>query len=164
MDVRPALRSEIDAIARLWHDSWQEAHSEILPEGHAQFWTLATFEKVLCSDITKVHVVGPIGKPLGLSIVKDDELNQIHVNKESRGTGVAKALIDDAERRISRAGNRIAWLACGIGNSRAARFYEKCGWHLASVFTHELKTPAGSFQLDVWRFEKQLLSDEQGPS
>lgn len=160
MDVRPALRSEIDAIARLWHDSWQEAHSEILPNGQARFWTPESFDRILRSNLGNVYVIGPVGSPLGLYIIKGDELNQLHVSTEARGTGLAKVLIDDAESRIVKGEYRKAWLACGIGNARAARFYEKNGWHLESTFTHELKTPDGSYFLDVWRYEKQLMSDE----
>jgi len=39
----------------------------------------------------------------------------------------------------------IAWLACAIGNERAARFYEKCGWHRTGVVTSRLDAPSGNF-------------------
>jgi hypothetical protein len=49
-----------------------------------------------------------------------------------------------------------AWLACAIGNMRAARFYEKMGWALAGVFESVLQLPDGPFALDVWRYEKDF--------
>lgn len=53
----------------------------------------------------------------------------------------AAALIGDAEARLAERGVETAWLACAIGNHRAARFYEKS---------------AGIFPLEVWRYEKRL--------
>ena len=51
-----------------------------------------------------------------------------------------------------------AWLGCAIGNSRAARFYEKSGWHLARSVVEQLETPGGPFPLELWRYEKRLPS------
>jgi hypothetical protein len=54
------------------------------------------------------------------------------------------------------AGVWVAWLACAIGNERAARFYEKRGWMRAGNMINELETPGGRFRLKVWRYEKRL--------
>jgi ribosomal protein S18 acetylase RimI-like enzyme len=40
---------------------------------------------------------------------------------------VAAALIADAEAMLAEHGVEMAWLACAVGNNRAARFYEKSG-------------------------------------
>src|SRR5690606_19905307 len=106
--------------------------------------------------IANVRVVGQIGEPLGFHIVKGDELNQIYVREDVRGTGAAQVLINDAERTIAENGFSRAWLACGIGNERAARFYKKCGWHLERTFAYDAPTARGIYRLDVWRFEKQI--------
>ncbi|HXV64473.1 MAG TPA: GNAT family N-acetyltransferase [Vicinamibacteria bacterium] len=76
-----------------------------------------------------MRVVGPVGAPVGFCVVKGDELYQLYVSAQSRGAGVAAALIADAEARLVEDGVERAWLACAIGNERAARFYEKSGWH-----------------------------------
>ena len=78
------------------------------------------------------------------------------VAASARGTGVAQALVADAEARLAANGITTAWLACAIGNDRAARFYEKCGWHRAGVVTNFAETEVGTFALDVWRYEKRL--------
>ena len=78
------------------------------------------------------------------------------VSAEARGKGVAQALIADAEKVLAKSGIETAWLACAIGNERAARFYEKSGWRLARNFVSELGTPDGIFELEVWRYEKSL--------
>jgi RimJ/RimL family protein N-acetyltransferase len=51
---------------------------------------------------------------------------------------------------------RTAWLACAIGNDRAARFYEKHGWHHAGIMVNRLETIRGEYLLEVWRYEKSL--------
>ncbi len=43
--------------------------------------------------LANVTTVGEIGSPLGLAWIKDDELYQLYVASEARGTGVAAALI-----------------------------------------------------------------------
>ena len=103
-----------------------------------------------------LRVIGDAGEPLGFSVTKDDELYQLYVSTKARGRGVAQALIAEVESRLSEKGYATAWLACAIGNQRAARFYEKSGWHLARTFTSQLETPEGMFSLDVWRYEKEL--------
>jgi hypothetical protein len=50
----------------------------------------------------------------------------------------------------------LAWLACAVGNMRAARFYEKSGWHRAGTFVMLSETSNGPFPVDQWRFEKRL--------
>ena len=62
----------------------------------------------------------------------------------------------DAEARLSESGVETAWLACAIGNERAARFYEKCGWRRIGTMVNLLETTNGTFPLEVWRYEKSL--------
>ncbi|HEX7111578.1 MAG TPA: hypothetical protein VF216_03975, partial [Mizugakiibacter sp.] len=64
--------------------------------------------------------------------------------------------IDDAESRIAAAGFDTGWLACAIGNARAARFYEKQGWRRVGTMISRLEIPTGVFPLEVWRYEKRL--------
>jgi RimJ/RimL family protein N-acetyltransferase len=66
--------------------------------------------------------------------------------------------MEDAEARLTAAGVQTAWLACAIGNLRAARFYEKCGWTRVGTIVSRLETPEGIFPLEVWRYEKRLTT------
>jgi GNAT superfamily N-acetyltransferase len=156
MDVRAAQPKEIDQLARLWYDAWQDAHASIVPAELTRLRTLESFRQRLEADFSDLRVVGPVGAPVGLCVVKDDELYQLFVSAQSRGAGVAAALIADAEARLSAHGVETAWLACAIGNDRAARFYEKCGWRRAGVVVSQLETPDGLFPLEVWRYEKPM--------
>ena len=152
--VRDADRTEIDRLAQIWHDGWHEAHAAIVPPGLASMRTLESFHHRLAEGLADTRVVGPRGEPDGFSMLKGAELYQLYVAARARGTGAAAALIDDAESRIAARGERTAWLACAIGNERAARFYEKRGWHRVGTVTYDAPTSAGPFPLEVWRYEK----------
>jgi GNAT superfamily N-acetyltransferase len=156
MNLRDADRGELDDLARIWFDGWHEAHAQIVPTELAQFRTLESFHERLLAALPNVRVAGPPGAAVGFYITKDDELYQLYVSAHSRGSGVAAALIADAEARLFEAGVGIAWLACAIGNGRAARFYEKSGWHRAGTADYRAETSTGEFVLRVWRYEKVL--------
>ena len=156
MDVRPAVEAEIDELARVWYDGWHDAHVQIVPAQLTQVRTLESFRKRLQSALTNIRVIGPTGAPYAFSIIKDDEIYQLYVSSAYRGSGTAAALIADAETQMAKRGIRAAWLACAVGNDRAARFYEKRGWSRVGVISYDCETTAGMFPLDVWRYEKVL--------
>jgi GNAT superfamily N-acetyltransferase len=168
MDIRDAEESELGPLATLWYDAWQDAHAQILPAALTRLRTLESFEERLRAALPDVRVVGPPAAPLGFCIVKGDELYQLFVAAEARGSGVAVALIADAESRLLEDGVEVAWLACAIGNERAASFYEKRGWKRVPNMVIRLATPEGFFPLEVWRYEKRLarppMSSTDGPS
>jgi ribosomal protein S18 acetylase RimI-like enzyme len=156
MQVRPAAAGEIDPLARLWHDAWHESHAPLLPEELARLRTLESFRERLQAMLADIRVAGPTGAPLGFCVVKGEELYQLFVSPAARGSGTAAALIADAEARLAARGVETAWLACAVGNQRAARFYEKSGWRLAGTVTNPADTSSGPFPLRVWRYEKRL--------
>jgi GNAT superfamily N-acetyltransferase len=156
MLVRAAEEAEIDHLAQVWFDGWQDAHAQIVPAELIRLRTLESFRDRLRAALPNVRVAGPSGAPVGFSIVKGDELYQLFVSAEARGSGVAAALIADAESRLSAGGVDTAWLACAIGNERAARFYEKCGWRRVGTMINLAETSMGTFPLEVWRYEKSL--------
>jgi GNAT superfamily N-acetyltransferase len=156
MDIRAAEETELDELARLWYDGWQDAHSQIVPEELARLRTLDSLRERLAAALTNLRVAGQPGKPLGFHMIKGDELYQLYVCAESRGSGVATALINDAEAQLSKSGVTTAWLACAIGNERAARFYEKRGWRRTGTMINYAETSEGPFPLETWRYEKVL--------
>jgi ribosomal protein S18 acetylase RimI-like enzyme len=156
MTVRRAEEEEVGQLAQLWYDGWQDAHAQIVPAALARLRTLESFEERLRSALSRVRVAGPLNAPIGFSMTKDDELYQLYVSAQARGSGVAAALIDDVEARLAESGVEVAWLACAIGNERAAKFYEKRGWRRVGNMVNELETSEGIFPLEVWRYEKRL--------
>jgi GNAT superfamily N-acetyltransferase len=158
IQVRPADERELDQLARVWFDAWTDAHAQIVPPELKRLRTLDSFRDRLRAALARTRAAGPVGAPAGFYVLKDAELYQLFVAAEARGTGVAAALIADAEARLAENGVRTAWLACAIGNDRAARFYEKSGWRRVGTMVNEAETSAGTFKLDVWRYEKDVTA------
>jgi GNAT superfamily N-acetyltransferase len=158
MNVRDAVSADVEPLARLWHEGWHDAHAAIVPPALARLRTVESFRERMERGLAEVRVAGPSREPLGFTMLKGDELYQMYVARAARGAGVAAILIADAEARLRERGVAVAWLACAIGNDRAARFYEKSGWTRAGNFVNPAETSEGHFALEVWRYEKALAS------
>jgi GNAT superfamily N-acetyltransferase len=158
MNVRAAEEGEISELAKIWHDAWRDGHEQVVPAELVRLRTLESFRERIQAALPSVRVVGPPGAPVGFCIVKDNELYQLFVSAQARGSGVAAALIADAEARLLQGGVKTAWLACAIGNDRAARFYEKSGWRRTGIMTNLAETATGTFPLETWRYEKTLIA------
>ena len=156
MEVRAAEPAEIEHLATLWHDTWHETHARLVPADLTKLRTLESFRERLRHACPDLRVVGPSGSPVGFSVIRGAELYQLFVSPESRGTGIADALIADAEARLSARGVDTAYLGCAIGNERAARFYEKRGWHRVGSVIDLVETERGPYPLKTWRYEKTL--------
>ena len=156
INIRAAEETEIDQLAQVWFDAWNDAHARIVPVELVRLRTLENFRERMQKKLPNVRVAGEPGDPVGFCVVKGDELYQIFVAAKARGTGVAAALMADGEAMLAQRGVETAWLACAIGNNRAARFYEKCGWRRTGTMTNEAETSEGTFLLEVWRYEKDL--------
>ena len=158
MVVRAVDTAEIEHLARLWHEGWHDAHGALAPPGLVRARTFESFRERIAAALADTFVVGPPGAPSGFYMLKSDELYQFYVARAARGSGIAAVLIADAEARLADRGVTIAWLACGIGNDRAARFYEKCGWVRAQTAVSRLETGDGVFEIDIWRYEKNMAA------
>lgn len=160
--ISTAEQAQLNQLASIWHRGWQDAHAQILPAGLARHRTLESFRLRLQEALPDVRVACCADQPVGFCIVKDEELYQLYVSPEERGSGIATALLADAEVRLGALGVETSWLACAIGNGRAARFYEKNGWCRIGNMINQLQTPDGPFPLEVWRYEKNLRTRSCG--
>jgi ribosomal protein S18 acetylase RimI-like enzyme len=156
MDVRNAKASEVDRLAWIWFNGWQDAHAHLLPAALARLRTLQSFQARLTAALDRVRVVGPADAPVGFCVTKGAELHQLYLNPKARGSGLAETLIRDAEAGFKARGVRQSWLICAIGNERAARFYEKHAWRRSGTVIEHLEADGGTFPLEVWRYEKSL--------
>jgi GNAT superfamily N-acetyltransferase len=89
----------------------------------------------------------------GFSVVRDDELEQLYVAEELRGSGVADELMGRAERRVAERFER-AWLAVVAGNLRAMSFYQRCGWRDAGPYDNPAETGAGVIMVPCRRCDR----------
>lgn len=147
----------IPQAADLWHDGWHDAHATIVPADLTQLRTPDSFAERLSKYTKDTTIAVREGTVLGFCIVLEDEIYQMYVSPLARGTGLAGTLLSDGENRIKAQGHQAAWLACAIGNARAARFYEKAGWFNAGTETVGLETLTDDFPLEIWRFEKRTV-------
>jgi GNAT superfamily N-acetyltransferase len=155
MSIRAARESDVDRLAQIWFDGWRDGHLAIVPAALARLRTLENFRDRLRAALADTRVAVDAETPIGFAILKGDELYQFFVAAEARGTGVAAGLIADAEQQLAARGVTTAWLACAIGNDRAARFYEKRGWQRTTI-TYQAETSEGPFPIENWRYEKHL--------
>lgn len=151
-----AREEHLNDIVRIWHEGWTDAHAAIVPAELIKMRTIESLEARGNDRLDLIRVMMVDGQVAAFHMIKDDELDQFFVDRAYRGKGAAKALMADAESVFS--GNNIetAWLACAIGNERAAAFYRKAGWHFMRVMPLSVHVESGSFTLDIWRFEKQI--------
>jgi len=158
MNARAAEANEIEQLATIWFDGWHDAHDRLVAESLVTVRTRESFRQRLSSELAKgmVRVIGEVGLPVGFAMIRGSELHQFYVAASARGTGVAATLMRDVEAHMAASGVNIAWLDCAVGNTRAARFYEKSGWRRAASITIVSDTPGGPFPIHVWRCEKDL--------
>ena len=92
-------------------------------------------------------------------MIRDDELYQLFVSPEARGSGLAARLLAEGEARLAARGVGVARLDIGMGNHRAARFYARHGWEETGTVETEVDSSAGPFRLPLRVFAKQVGND-----
>lgn len=160
-ETRSGVETDIDPLARIWYDGWRDGHLGIVPEALARVRTLDNFRERLATALTDVRVAIRDGHIVGFTMLRNDELYQFYVAAGARGSDVAGALMDDAEAHFTGRGVTAAWLACAVGNGRAARFYEKRGWRRGATVVYQSETTAGLFPVEIWRYEKTFTRRPQ---
>ena len=96
------------------------------------------------------------GRVVGFTMVDGDELEQLFVDPDLHGGGIAAPLLTAGEQRIAAAGHEVAWLAVVVGNARARRFYEKHGWYDAGDLPYEVTALGQRFVSPCRRYEKRV--------
>lgn len=156
MQVRPARPGDAAAIAEIWHHGWRDGHLGHVPDALLAARTRQSFHERAPQRIgdTVVAVVG--GAVAGFVMVVDDEVEQVYVGTDHRGTGVAAVLLAEAERLVAAHGHGTAWLAVVAGNARARRFYARSGWGDDGLFEHSTTGPAGPIAVPAHRYVKRI--------
>lgn len=153
--LRPATRQDVEEVARVWNEGWADGHLGHVPEALVAHRMLDGFRASVPKRIARTTVAVRDGRIVGFVVVHDDEVEQVYVAREARGTGVADALLAHAETVVA-ARYVVAWLAVVAGNARARRFYERSGWHDAGGIEYAAEVTDGTLAVPCRRYEKRV--------
>ena len=156
MELRPARPEDAEAVAEIWFRGWRDAHLGLVPQELVEVRTDESFRTRAADRVPDTTVATVDGAVAGFVMVVDDELEQVYVARASRGTGVAQALIAEAERQVRANGNEKAWLAVVAGNARARAFYEKVGWVDEGLFDYPAASEVGPVPVPCHRYTKAV--------
>jgi GNAT superfamily N-acetyltransferase len=142
--IRPAEPGDAAAVAEIWQAGWRDGHLGHVPDALAEVRTDESFRVRAAARLADTTVAVVDGAVAGFVMIDEDEVEQVYVSARNRGTGIAGALLREAERQVAAAGHAEAWLAVVAGNERARRFYEREGWRDAGPFAYEARVEDGS--------------------
>lgn len=155
-ELRPATTDDIPALAALWYPAWRDGHLGGVPDELVALRTPDDFVRRATDVQPYALVAADADALLGFVAVKDDELDQLFVAAEARGTGVAGDLLHAGEQLIAGAGHERAWLAVVATNARARRFYERHGWVDEGDFLFPADTADGTIDVPCRRYAKTV--------
>ena len=153
--LRPATAADVDAIADVWHQGWVDGHVGHVPAALHPHRTLEHFRRRVPPRIPSITVAVADARILGFVTVHHDEVEQLFVAREARGTGVAAVLLRHAEGVIALRAD-VAWLAVANGNARARRFYERQGWTDVAAIDYQAEIEGGTIPVPCRRYERVL--------
>ena len=154
MTVRRATPEDAAEVAAVWHLGWQDGHAGLVPRELVDVRTPESFQVRAPDRVGDTTVATVDGAVAGFVMVVGDEVEQVYVSAAHRGTGVAKALMDEAERQVKANGHDKAWLAVVDGNARARAFYERVGWRDEGGFDYAAAGPDGPIAVPCRRYTK----------
>ncbi len=157
LTLRPATAADADAVARIWYHGWQDGHLGNVPDELVRVRTRDSFWERAADRVGDTAVAVVNGEVAGFVMVVGEEVEQVYVSSDHRGSGVAGALLAEAERLVGAGGHSRAWLAVVPGNARARRFYERCGWVDEGGFDNQASGPDGPISVPCRRYVKTLV-------
>lgn len=159
LTVRAAQASDADDVADIWFLGWRDAHLGNVPGALLEARTEESFRERAQRRVPNTTVAVADGTIAGFVMVVGNEIEQLYIGAEHRGSGAAQRLMAYAEELVARAGYSDAWLAVVPGNSRALRFYERCGWSSEGLFEHQAPASDESgppIPVTAYRYVKRL--------
>jgi GNAT superfamily N-acetyltransferase len=130
-DIRPARPDDAGALADLQETASLAAFAHVFPPERYPFPRDAVLERwtaTLADTDASVLVAERAGRMVGLAAVRPGWLDGLYVHPDLWGSGVGRALHDDATALLRRAGCGRCHLWVLEHNARARRFYERLGW------------------------------------
>jgi GNAT superfamily N-acetyltransferase len=154
--IRPGTSEDASMVAEIWRLGWRDGHLGLVPPELAEARTDESFAVRAAERVGDTTIAVVDGAVAGFVMVVDDEVEQVYVGSAYRGTGVADALLGEAERQVLEGGHAAAWLAVVAGNARARAFYERKGWADEGAFDYAAATEDGTVAVPCRRYVKGL--------
>jgi len=122
--IRPYTTSDIEAVVKLWWETWHQTFPEIKHPQSYSAWK-ARFQDDLAIR-GNIWVAGVETCIVGFMVVMEEEkeLSQLFVDLHYQNQGIGKALLEKA-KAICPQGLRLTTLQ---SNTKACLFYEKHGF------------------------------------
>ena len=156
VELRAARDGDAEAVGTIWAAAWRDGHLGHVPDELVAVRTQETFLSRAAERVADTTVAEVDGVVAGFIMVDRDEVEQVFVDARHRGSGVAAALLDEAERQVAAGGHARAWLAVVEGNARARRFYERAGWRDDGLFEYAARHGDTSIPVPCRRYVKEF--------
>ncbi|MEV7549855.1 GNAT family N-acetyltransferase [Amycolatopsis sp. NPDC089917] len=156
LTLRQAAPADAGAVAEIWYHGWQDGHLGNVPDSLVRVRTRDSFSERAANRVGDTTVAVVDDEVAGFVMVVGEEVEQVYVSPDHRGSGVAGTLLTEAERLVRDGGHSRAWLAVAPGNARARRFYERCGWADEGLFDNQAFGPDGPISVPCHRYVKAL--------
>ncbi|NEA37338.1 GNAT family N-acetyltransferase [Streptomyces sp. SID13031] len=154
--LRAAVEADADAIASIWYSGWGDGHIGNVPDELVAVRTKESFWERVPGRISDTTIALAGDEVAGFVMVVGDEVEQVYVSVEHRGSGIAGTLIAEAEHQVKANGHDEAWLAVATGNARARRFYERSGWADGGAFDYPAGTDDRPIPVPCHRYVKKI--------
>jgi len=153
--VRPALPTEVEAIAalaaRTFREAWQAYNSPADMEAYClEHFVPARIAADLREPAVRYLLADLDGALLGyLRLVEESpndavparrplEISRLYVGRDWHGRGVGPALLQAGLQHAARVGHDVAWLAVWQRAGQALAFYRKSGFEIAGTARFQL--------------------------
>lgn len=154
--LRSATPEDAAEVAEVWWLGWRDGHLGFVPDELVRVRTEGSFRARATERVSDTTVSEVEGRVAGFVMVVEDEVEQVYVSRDHRGTGVAGFLLGEAERRVRDGGHARAWLAVVAENVRARRFYERAGWSDGGEFVYAASGKGDPIPVPAHRYEKDV--------
>lgn len=154
--LRPMTDDDVPTVGTIWAAAWRDGHAGHVDPALEEIRTPESFVPRAARRVPLTVVAERGGEVVGFATIAGNEVEELFVDGRARGTGVASALLRDAEERIASGGWYDGWLAVVSGNARARRFYEREGWRDAGPFDYAAEGSDGPVLVPSRRYKRRL--------
>lgn len=169
--IRKASMDDVNDIARIHVNSWQEAYKGLMPQRFIESYTFDKRHKlwtnIIERELAAVFVAVSHDECLGflcvgqLKFMEDTqtyELSSIYINSSYIGVGIGQSLYKECEKYLLVRGAEQVTVWALDSNKRALNFYAKLGFRLTGQTSKE---QAEEVVLNDVELSKTLSADNE---